>query len=86
MAPILRGKTMYNSEVILWPKDYVGIKRTLIVSGNSLTIKASMVDNSNDPADYTIPAAAVTANGTYRLTMQVPLKFTPENGTTFRMV
>ena len=77
---------MYNSEVILWPKDYVGINRTLIVSGNSLTIKASMIDNSSDPADYTIADIAITATGNYRLTMQVPLKFTPANGTTFRVV
>lgn len=77
---------IYSSEVILWPKDFVGIERTVIVNGTSLTVRSSMVENSNDPADYTVAEDPITATGNYKLRMQSPLKFTPAAGTTFRVV
>jgi hypothetical protein len=77
---------VYNTEVILWPRDFAGNERTLIVNGTSLTIRSSLVLNSVNPADYTVAEDVITATGNYRLFMNTPLRFTPAAGTTFRVV
>lgn len=77
---------IYSTEVILWPRDFVGVDRTVIVTGTSLTIRSSMVENSTDVADYTVAEDPITATGNYKLRMQSPMKFTPAAGTTFRVV
>jgi hypothetical protein len=78
---------VYSTEVILWPRDFVGIDRTVIVTGTTgVTVRSSMVENSTNPADYTVAEDTVMVTGNYPLRMQTPLKFTPAAGTTFRVV
>lgn len=76
---------IYSAEITLYPRDFVGKERTLIVDGNSLTISVSKnQDNGGDGGPW-IVSDVLTATGAYVLFMNTPLKFTPTNGTTFEV-
>lgn len=75
----------YSTEVTLYPRDFVGRERTVVVTGTSLTISASLEQSGGGDAGPWVVSDTITATGVYTVFMTVPLKFIPDGGTLFEV-